>query len=196
MISLEVGCPTASCSGLRFDDSFRLATGFEDGDMPSLKKCAVLLILLGVTLWDSPQASTRLQASVLDGNQQAASECVKDYVPRTSEEAELVRIENDWCDAAIHRDAARLERIFANDISWLEDVGYRNKAEVMHRYMVEIQEHMWELRDVRIRVIGNVGIISSHIHVRKTTAEKLTESDHTSVDVFEKRAGRWQLVAE
>lgn len=107
-----------------------------------------------------------------------------------------MQVENEWCDPAIHRDATRLKRIFADDISWLEDVGYRNKVEVMHRYMVEIQEHMWELRDVRIRIIGNVGIVSSHIHVNKTTAGKLTESDHTSVDVFEKRAGPWQLIAE
>lgn len=96
----------------------------------------------------------------------------------------LVQVENEWCDAAIHRDAARLERIFADDISWLEDVGYRNKPEVMHRYMVEIQEHMWELRDVRIGVIGNMGIVSSHIHVKKTTAGNLTESDHTSARVM------------
>ncbi len=164
--------------------------------MPSLMKSAALLVLLGLTLCDSPQASTRLQARLLDGNQQAASECVKGYVQRSSEEAELVRIENEWCDAAIHRDAVRLERVFADDMSWLEDVGYRNKAQVINRYMVEIQEHMWELKDVRIRVLGNVGIVSSHIHVKKTTAGKLTESDHTSVDVFEKRAGRWQLVAE
>lgn len=121
---------------------------------------------------------------------------MKDYVPHSAQEEELVRVENEWCDAAIHRDAVRLERIFADDISWLEDVGYRNKAQVMHRCMVEIQEHMWELRDVRIRVIGNVGIVSSHIHVKKTAAGKLTDSDHTSVDVFEKRAGRWQLIAE
>jgi hypothetical protein len=31
---------------------------------------------------------------------------------------------------------------------------------------------------------------------KKTTAGNLTESDHTSVEVFEKRTGRWQLVAE
>lgn len=122
--------------------------------------------------------------------------CVKAYVPRTAQEEELVEVENEWCDAAIHRDAVRLERIFADDISWLEDVGYRNKEQVMHRYMVEIQEHLLELRDVRIRVIGNVGVVSSHIHVKKTTAGKLTDSDHTTVDVFEKRAGRWQLIAE
>lgn len=66
----------------------------------------------------------------------------------------------------------------------------------MHRYMVEVQEHMWELRDARIRTFGKVAAVSSHIHVKKTIAGKLTESDHTAVDVFEKRSGGWQLVIE
>ena len=30
---------------------------------------------------------------------------VKNYVPRSTAERELVRIENEWSDAAIHRDA-------------------------------------------------------------------------------------------
>jgi ketosteroid isomerase-like protein len=122
--------------------------------------------------------------------------CVVDYAPQSPDEAELVRIERDWCDATIDRDAKKLDRIFAEDISWIEDAGYRNKAQVMHRYMVEMQEHVIELRDVRIRMFGNVATVSSHVHFKKTTAGKFTESAHTSVDVFEKRAGRWQLVVE
>ena len=61
-----------------------------------------------------------------------------------------------------------LSNIFADDITWIEDTGYRNKREVLHRYLAEIQEHSWELLDVRIRIEGHVEIVSSHIHVIKT----------------------------
>ena len=180
----------------------RIATNFGSGDMLRSIVSALLLVVFSPVFGHTPLQSGRTQPqwNSFAQDQQSASgnapSCVKDYLPSTPVEAELVQVENEWCEAAVHRDPARLERIFADDISWLEDVGYRNKAQVMHRYMVEIQEHMWELKDVRIRVIGNVGIVSSHIHVKKTAAGGLTESDHTSVDVFEKRAGRWQLVAE
>jgi ketosteroid isomerase-like protein len=122
--------------------------------------------------------------------------CLVEYAPRSKDEAELVQIERDWCEAAIERDVKKLDGIFAEDISWIEDTGFRNKEQVLHRYMTEIQDHLIQLRDVHIRVFGNVAVVSSHLHVQKTTAGKFTDSDHTSVNVFEKRAGRWQLVVE
>ena len=143
-------------------------------------------------------AEAELRAAKAERHEASKSSlrCVVDYAPQSPDEAELVRIENDWCEASIDRDAKRLEHIFADDISWIEDAGYRNKAQVMHRYMVEVQEHVIEMRDMRIRMFGKIAVVSSHLHVKKTTDGKLTESDHTGTDVFEKRAGRWQLVVE
>lgn len=126
----------------------------------------------------------------------ASAQCVKDFVPKSAMEREVMKVENEWCVAAVKRDADTLRRIFADDICWIEDAGYRNKEQVMNRYLVEVQEHSWELSDIRIRVIGNAAIVSSHVHVKKTVGGKLTETDHTSVDVFEKRNGHWQLVVE
>jgi hypothetical protein len=68
-----------------------------------------------------------------------SAQCVKDYTPKSADEAEIVRLENEWCDVAVKRDAVRLSNIFAGDITWIEDTGYRNKREVLHRYMAEIQ---------------------------------------------------------
>jgi ketosteroid isomerase-like protein len=125
-----------------------------------------------------------------------SAQCVKGYTPRSADEFEIVRLENEWCDAAVKRDATRLSHIFADDISWIEDVGYRNKRGVMNRYMVEIQEQGWQLLDVRIRIEGNVGIVSSHIHVIKTIDGTKTDTNHTATDVFLKRNGKWQLIIE
>ena len=122
--------------------------------------------------------------------------CVVDYAPQSPDEAELVRIERDWCVATIDRDATKLDRILADDLSWIEDTGYRNKAQVMRRFMTGSHEHAVELKDVRIRMFGNVAVVSSHAHVKKTVTGTLAESDHATLDVFEKRAGRWQLVVE
>jgi len=138
----------------------------------------------------------RLVCAVLLGSTALIAQCVKDYQPKSDDEAEIVRIENEWCDAAVKRDAARLDNVFADDISWIEDVGYRTKEQVLKRYMVEIQEHGWELLDTRIRIEGRVAIVSSHIHVIKTIGGKTTDSNHTATDVFLKRNGKWQLIVE
>jgi hypothetical protein len=91
-----------------------------------------LLVLL-TPIGSRPEGSSPKNAG-------SVAPCVVDYAARSGREVELVQVEIEWCDAAIHRDAARLERIFADDIAWLEDVGYRNKKEVMNRYMAEVQE--------------------------------------------------------
>ena len=38
------------------------------------------------------------------------AQCVKDYTPRSADEVEIVRLENEWCDAAVMRDAICLNR--------------------------------------------------------------------------------------
>jgi ketosteroid isomerase-like protein len=134
--------------------------------------------------------------AVLLSSVQAFGQCVKGYKPKTADESEIVRIENEWCDAAVKRDAVRLSNVFADDITWIEDVGYRTKDQVLQRYMVEIQEHGWELLDTRIRIEGEVAVVSSHIHVIKTVAGKTTDSNHTATDVFLRRKGKWQLIVE
>jgi uncharacterized protein (TIGR02246 family) len=134
--------------------------------------------------------------SVVLGSVDVLAQCVKGYQPKTADEREIVRIEDEWCDAAVKRDAARLSNVFADDMTWVEDVGYRNKDQVLQRYMVEVQEQGWELLDTRIRIEGRVAIVSSHIHVIKTVGGKTSESNHTATDVFLKRNGKWKLIVE
>ena len=126
----------------------------------------------------------------------AVAGCVIDYSPRSADEVAIVALENDWCDAAIKRDAKRLGDLFAEDVSWITDVGYRNREQVLHRYLEEVQERVLQQRDVRIRVTGEVAIVQSHVHVKKVVDGKLIEEDHTNMDVLAKREGRWVVIAE
>ncbi len=135
----------------------------------------IALLLLGCT---------RMQSQVLD------------YKPLSTDEAEIVRVENEWADAAIKRDEARLKRVFADDLIWNEDGAFRNKDGVLHRYMVEVQERLIELRNVRMKVERDTAVVVSQIHVIKTVAGKTTDSVHESTDVFRKRSGAWQLIVE
>ena len=126
----------------------------------------------------------------------AEAGCVKGFTPSSADEAAIVDVENRWCEAAIHRDAGALAEIFADDISWMEDDGFRDKRGVLDRYLVEVQEHSMELHDVRMRIVGDVAIVQSHIHVRKTVDGKVIQNIHASMDVFIRQKGRWQLLAE
>lgn len=135
-----------------------------------------------------------LLCAVLIGSIQLHAECVKDYKPNSSDEAEIMRIENDFCDAAIKRDGLRLSEIFADDLIWTENDRFTDKAGVMHRYMVDVQEIVLELRDVKIRIEGDIAVVISHVHVIKKVGGQTIENTHTDDDVFRKRGGKWQLI--
>ena len=126
----------------------------------------------------------------------AVAECVFDYSPQSPDEVAIVALEKEWCEAAIQRNAKRLADLFAEDVSWITDVGYRNRDQVLHRYLEEVQEHVMQQRDIRIRVLGDIALVQSHIHVKKTVDGKLVEDDHTDLDVLAKRGGRWVVIAE
>lgn len=133
--------------------------------------------------------------AVLLGSIPALGQCVKDYQPKSAEEFEIVAVENEWCDAAIKRDVARLMNIFADDVIWTEHDEFTDKAGVMRRYMVDVREQLIELH-VKIKIEGDIAVVISQVHVVKTVGGKTTDATHTSDDVFRKRSGKWQLIVE
>ena len=135
-------------------------------------------------------------AVLLPPPMQRAPTCGIDFTPKTPDEARIVAVEKEWCEAAVARDARRLDAVFADDVSWIETRGYRSKREVLARYLEEIREHGWRQTDVRIRVVGDVAIVQSHLHVRKSVGRRLVEEDHPSVAVLARRGGRWVVIIE
>jgi len=117
-----------------------------------------------------------------------------DFVPHTADEKELVRIENQWSDGAIHRDAKLLEGVFADDVRWVSESGDLTKAQIIKYYLTEAVIHSIVMTNVTIRIIDRVAIVTSHVTVDATKDGKRTKSTHTSVDVFENRNGRWWCI--
>lgn len=138
--------------------------------------------------------SSVLFCAVLLSSTQLWAQCVENYQPKSADEAEIVRIENEFCDAAIKRDESRLSEIFADDLIWTENDQFTDKAGVLHRYMIDVQELVLELRDVKIRIEGDIAVVISHVHVVKRVGGKTIENTHTDDDVFRKRGGKWQLI--
>ena len=121
--------------------------------------------------------------------------CMERVPTHNADERALVALENEWCDAAIKRDARRLDRVFADDARWITDTGYWTKAEIIDHYVHATATFAFDVTGVRILVFGSGAVVTSHVHVTKTENGKTTTSDHTSTDVFVKRAGRWLCIS-
>lgn len=118
-----------------------------------------------------------------------------DYAPRTNDETEIVRAENEWCDAAIHRDKSRLADVFADDLIYMTTKGSRNKAQAIDDYLTHIQVIKLRLTEVSIRAYGDSAVVTGHVHVRYKSNGKVVAEINPSTDVFVKRDGHWRLVS-
>lgn len=117
------------------------------------------------------------------------------YTPRTPDETALVKLEDLWCDAAIKRDSAGLDSVFADDIIWLTDTTSLSKPQILDLYLRQDTLNALRLSEVVIRIFGSTAVVTSHVHVTYTEGGKDGADTHASTDVFVKRKGRWWLVS-
>ena len=111
-----------------------------------------------------------------------------------SAEEDIRRLEREWLDAGLNRDAAAMERIVARDFTiTFGDGTIRDKAEIMRRLRLGTKnpdEYEWT-EDSQVRIYGDAAVITGRFLYR--SKDTVGESRYT--DTYIKRARRWQVVA-
>lgn len=115
--------------------------------------------------------------------------------PRSAE-AELIRLEQDYARALIAQDRAFLMRFYAPDWRGGNWMGFWTKSTMIkslldERYVVKSME----LRDLRVRVTGNVAVVQGVDEEVTSLGGRDTSGIWGFTDVFERRHGRWVAVA-
>ena len=134
----------------------------------SIRKC--LPAIVGLILLTAAHAETADQAKALD---------------------------RKWADAAIHADAAVLNQILADDLTYTHSSGNtQSKAEFIASVRSkELQYRSIEFESPNVRFYGNTALISSHVRVQ-VTAGGHDQSVHACfLHVWVRKNGRWQMVA-
>jgi ketosteroid isomerase-like protein len=108
----------------------------------------------------------------------------------------VFRLEQAWTDAIIHKDAAALGKILADDWFGFGPSGTTTRAKALVEVVspdstVESQT----LRDVKVRVFGDVAVFTCSYDEKSSSKGKDTSVRFLSTDVFVKRNGQWQAVA-
>jgi ketosteroid isomerase-like protein len=114
-----------------------------------------------------------------------------------SVEQELVKLENEWCEALVKQDWAFMERVLADDYTWTDpDGNVHTKAdEIASIKFGQGKISSCALDDLKVRVYGDAAVITG-----LTTHKGIVEGKEASVqfqwtDTWVKIAGRWQCVA-
>ena len=114
----------------------------------------------------------------------------------SEDEAELIRLEHAYARALIERDREFLMNFYAPDWQGGNWMGFWTKSRMIASLLDErYQVKSMDVRDLDVRVIGNVAIVQGYDDEVTSMGGHDTSGRWVFTDVFEKRNGRWVAIA-
>ena len=113
-------------------------------------------------------------------------------------EQEVRRTIEKYRTALLQKDAATLERIWADDYTFTNGAGEtHSKAERLANLKsgATSLDSISEEEDMKVRVYGNVAVATSRVTIKGQYSGKQTSGQYRSIHVWVKGAAGWQLVA-
>jgi hypothetical protein len=112
-------------------------------------------------------------------------------------EKKLIELEKKRFEAMISRDVSALREMLADDLRYTHsNAKFESKAE----FLTEITDgtlryQRMEPTEIDCRIFKKTAVITGLVFVSVKQSERVVESQLRYTDVWQKRNGRWQLVA-
>jgi len=120
------------------------------------------------------------------------------FKKRMSPDQELIKLENEWCDALVKHDWAFLDQILADDYIWTDpDGNVWTKAQFLASLKSgEDVLTAAKADEIRVRVYGDAAAVTGRTTVKEQYKGKDISGQYQWTDMWVKDyAGRWQCVA-
>jgi len=116
---------------------------------------------------------------------------------KNSVEQTLIQMEHDWSEADLHRDAAALQRILADDWIGIDFEGtVLNKQQALLGIASDSGSlDSTVLRNMKVRVYGSTAVVTGTDTETGDYHGKDSSGKYEWTDVFVRRGGRWQAVS-
>jgi hypothetical protein len=114
--------------------------------------------------------------------------------------AEVLAAENGRTAALVRSDVASLEKILADDLTYVHASGKVDTKASMLEAIRSGQIHYisWQAKNMHVRALGNTAVLNGEYLVRVT--DRRVQPDPFDINililsVYAKRSGRWQQIA-
>jgi hypothetical protein len=106
-----------------------------------------------------------------------------------------IKLEDQWTTALIRRDAGTFERLLAPKFVYTENASVMNRGEVIKS--VNGPDHVEWARNEAMRVhdFGDVQVITGVLHLRGRGSEGAFDKRYQFTDTWQRKNGRWQIIA-
>ena len=111
--------------------------------------------------------------------------------------AQILALETKWNDAYKAGDVAIMESLLADDfIITVEDgTTFSKSGYLAHTAAAELRVQISQMTDLRVRMRGNIAIVTGAYHEKGTTKHVPCESRDRFTDVWTKTNRGWQVIA-
>ena len=113
-------------------------------------------------------------------------------------EAEILRIQDTLIEAYINRDVATLDRILADEYTFINDDagGVANKKQILESFKSggDRQITSYKRQDDKVRFYGDVAVLTYRYQSTETYQARQNGGDFRVIRIFAKNNGRWQAV--
>lgn len=115
----------------------------------------------------------------------------------SSSEKEILKLENQWCEAVVKRDTTTLQRLYADEYLCTGSGGdvWNKVQEIAGIASGTYVATSFNLDDMKSHIYGNVAVVTGSNTIKATYKGKDISGKYRFTDVFVKRSGRWQCVA-
>ncbi len=109
----------------------------------------------------------------------------------------ILSLETKWNDAYKSGDVATMESLLADDfIITVEDgTTFSKSGYLAHTAASELRVQISQMTDLRVRMHGNIAIVTGAYHEKGTTKRVPYESRDRFTDVWVKTNRGWQVIA-
>jgi ketosteroid isomerase-like protein len=117
--------------------------------------------------------------------------------PPTPEEQALIQLERAWDAAFVAKDMRFIERVLADEFVATYGDGTRGDKAAEMAQTIDFDQRVDSsvLDSFRVRVYGETAVVFFSRHMTGPKSGKIVAVTYRFVDVFVKRAGRWQCVS-
>lgn len=106
-------------------------------------------------------------------------------------------MDQQWAEATLHRDAAALSRILADDLKYVHgNASVQNKKEFIDSLKSgDLLYHAIDFQEMDVRAFGESAVLMSKLRLKITMSGQEQKFDVRFLRVYVKRKGSWQLLA-
>ncbi|MGI8480697.1 MAG: nuclear transport factor 2 family protein [Chthoniobacterales bacterium] len=117
-------------------------------------------------------------------------------VDTSADEQRIKKIEQEWADAYVKRDAGFAERMTTEDFTFIgPDGALLNKPDYLSTITNEVVFTDYKIDQTRVRVYGTTAVVTALGSIIARLGDERLNERYSWTDVFVKQDGEWKRVA-